>query len=71
MEEALDLSAIRADNRRARLSPLDPRLMLRLLIYRYRTGHRSSRGIERRCQDDVAFRYYLAVGTASGHPSPI
>lgn len=41
--------------------PHDPRLMLRLLVYGYCTGVRSSRGIERRCTDDVAFRY-LAAG---------
>jgi len=35
--------------------------LLRLLIYGYCTGVRSSRGIERRCVDDVAFRY-LAAG---------
>jgi transposase len=35
--------------------------MLKLLIYGYCIGQRSSRGIERRCQDDVAFRY-LAAG---------
>ena len=35
--------------------------MLRLLIYGYPTGVRSSRAIERKCIDDVAFRY-LAAG---------
>jgi hypothetical protein len=36
---------------------------VRLLVYGYTTGVRSSRGIERRCADDVAFRF-LAAGQA-------
>ena len=40
--------------------PYDPRLMLKLLIYGYTTGVRSSRGIEKRCHDDVAFRFLAA-----------
>jgi len=31
--------------------------MLRLLIYGYSTGVRSSRAIERKCIDDVGFRF--------------
>jgi hypothetical protein len=42
--------------------------MLKLLIYGYCTGQRSSRGIERRCQDDVAFRY-LAAGAVPDYRS--
>jgi hypothetical protein len=62
VEEALDLSAIRAAYTEERgYPPYDPRLMLKLLIYGYCTGQPSSRGIERRCQDDVGFRY-LAAG---------
>ena len=62
VEEALDLSAIRAAYTEERGSPpYDPRLMLKLLLYRYTTGCRSSRAIARRCVDDVAFRY-LAAG---------
>jgi hypothetical protein len=34
--------------------------MVRLLIYGYTTGVRSSRAIERRCVDDVAFRFLAA-----------
>jgi transposase len=48
--------------------PYDPRLMVRLLVYGYTTGTRSSRAIERRCVDDVAFRY-LAAGQAPGFRS--
>nr|BFD87126.1 hypothetical protein StreXyl84_65270 [Streptomyces sp. Xyl84] len=34
--------------------------MVRLLIYGYTTGVRSSRAIERKCADDVAFRFLAA-----------
>jgi transposase len=61
VEAALDMSAIRAAYTEERgYPPYDPRLMLKLLIYGYCTGQRSSRGIERRCQDDVAFRFQAA-----------
>ena len=64
VEEVLDLSAIRAAYVEERgYPPYDPRLMLKLLIYGYCTGQRSSRVIEKRCHDDVAFRY-LAAGVA-------
>jgi transposase len=59
--EALDLSAVYADYIEVRgYPPYDPRLMLRLLIYGYMTGVRSSRAIERRCVDDVGFRWLAA-----------
>jgi transposase len=59
--EALDLSAVYADYREVRgHPPYDPRLMLRLLIYGYMTGVRSSRAIERKCLDDVGFRWLAA-----------
>lgn len=59
--EALDLSAVYADYTEVRgYPPYDPRLMLRLLIYGYMTGVRSSRAIERKCVDDVAFRFLAA-----------
>jgi len=38
----------------------DPGMMVALLIYAYAIGERSSRGIERRCRDDVAFRVIAA-----------
>nr|WP_306934194.1 IS1182 family transposase [Streptomyces luteogriseus] len=64
VDEVLDLSPILADYTEKRgFPPYDPRLMLRLLIYGYTTGVRSSRAIERRCVDDVAFRF-LAAGQA-------
>ena len=35
-------------------------MMLALLLYAYAVGERSSRRIERRCEDDVAFRVITA-----------
>jgi transposase len=54
---SLDLKAFR---RRAKLggagrAPIDPAMLLALLIYAYAHGVRSSRQIERLCETDVAF----------------
>lgn len=38
----------------------DPAMMVALLLYGYAVGERSSRGIERRCLEDVAFRVIAA-----------
>src|ERR671910_666536 len=38
----------------------DPKLMVTLLVYAYCVGERSSRGIERRCREDVAFQVVCA-----------
>jgi transposase len=38
----------------------DPKMMLTLITYAYCVGERSSRGIERRCREDVAFRVITA-----------
>jgi transposase len=58
VDEVLDLGPILSDYTEKRgFPPYDPRLMVRLLIYGYTTGVRSSRAIERRCADDVAFRF--------------
>jgi transposase len=38
----------------------DPAMMVALLLYGYAIGVRSSRGIERHCRDDVAFRVITA-----------
>ena len=38
----------------------DPEMMVALLLYAYAVGERSSRGIERRCREDVAFRVLTA-----------
>jgi transposase len=67
--EHLDLSRIRASYTEGRgAPPFDPRLMVRLLIYGYTTGVRSSRAIEKRCVDDVPFRW-LAAGAAPDYRS--
>ena len=39
---------------------LDPAMMVALLLYAYAIGVRSSRAIERRCREDVAFRVISA-----------
>src|SRR3954454_7796026 len=44
----------------------DPAMMVALLVYAYAIGERSSRRIERRCHDDVAFRV-IAVNQAPDH----
>src|SRR6266702_2701169 len=38
----------------------DPEMMVALLLYAYAVGERSSRGIERRCREDIAFRVITA-----------
>jgi transposase len=56
--EELDLSAIYADYRddgRGRPA-YEPSMMVALLLYAYARGNRSSRGIERACVEDVAYR---------------
>lgn len=64
VDEHLDLSAIHAAYKEGRgAPPYDPRLMVRLLLYGYTTGVRSSRGLEKACTDIVAFRW-LAAGAA-------
>jgi transposase len=41
-------------------SPYDPRLMIKLVLYGYLSGVRSSRKIEKACHDSVAFRFLAA-----------
>jgi transposase len=61
VDEVLDLGPVRADYTEKRgYPPYDLRLVVRLLIYGYTTGVRSSRAIERKCADDIAFRYLAA-----------
>ena len=38
----------------------DPSMMVALLLYAYARGNRSSRGIERECREDVAYRVIAA-----------
>src|ERR1700694_2512282 len=44
----------------------DPSMMVALLVYAYCVGERSSRAIERRCSEDVAFRV-IAANQAPDH----
>ncbi len=65
MVEVLDLSAFYA-RRRADgwgRAAYDPKMMVALLIYAYATGTRSSRKIETRLVEDVAFRFIAANET--------
>lgn len=66
--ERLDLDAIsgvyRADG--SGRPAHDPRMMVALLLYAYAVGERSSRQIERRCEEDVAFRV-IAANRAPDH----
>jgi len=41
----------------------DPRMMVALLLYAYARGNRSSRGIERACWEDVAFKVITSMRT--------
>jgi transposase len=68
MVDVLDLSAFYA-RRRADgwgRAAYDPKMMVALLIYAYSTGTRSSRKIETRLIEDVAFRFIAANGLDSG-----
>jgi len=60
--EAFDLEPFFASYRRDGWGRAahDPAMMLALLLYAYAVGERSSRRIERRCEDDVAFRVITA-----------
>lgn len=69
VDEHLDLSRIYASYCEGRgAPPYDPRLMVRLLVYGYTTGVRSSRAIEKACTDIVAFRW-LAAGAGPDYRS--
>ena len=61
VDEVIDLEPFLAVFTEKRgFPPYDPRLMLKVLIYGYTTGVRSSRKIEKACHDDVAFRFLAA-----------
>lgn len=64
----LDLSAISAYSERETrgFPPHDPRMMLALLLYAYCVGVPSSRKIEQRIHEDIAFRI-LAANTHPDH----
>ena len=59
---ALDLEAFYASYRRDGWGGAahEPAMMVALLVYAYAIGERSSRAIERRCREDVAFRVITA-----------
>src|SRR5690242_14325347 len=44
-------------------APYDPAMLLALLLYAYARGNRSSRGIERACWEDVAYKVICAMRT--------
>jgi transposase len=58
------LSAYRADGHGR--AAHDPSMMVALIVYAYAIGERSSRRIERRCREDVAFRV-IAANQAPDH----
>ena len=61
VDEVLDLEPFLAAYTEQRgYPPYDPRLMVKLLVYGYITGVRSSRAIERSCTDSVPFRFLAA-----------
>ena len=61
VDEVLDLDPFYAAHTEQRgFPPYDIRLMLKLLLYGYLTGTRSSRGIEKACHEMVAFRFLAA-----------
>ena len=64
VDEHLDLAAFYAAYTQGKgAPPYDPRLMVRVLLFGYTTGVRSSRKLEAACTDVVAFRW-LAGGAA-------
>lgn len=61
VDDELDLSAFYASYAKAKgQPPYDPRLMLRIILYGYCVGIRSSRELEKACTDVVAFRWLAA-----------
>src|SRR3954451_4069369 len=66
--ERLDLDAIYGEYRvdGSGRAAHDPGMMVALLLYAYAVGERSSRQIERRCVEDVAFRV-VAANRAPDH----
>src|SRR6185437_5615171 len=44
-------------------APYDPAMMVALLLYAYARGNRSSRGIERSCWEDVAYKVIASMRT--------
>jgi transposase len=64
VETELDLERFYSSYRKTKgQPPYDPRLMVRVLLYGYCVGVRSSRELERACVDVVAFRWLSAQQT--------
>jgi transposase len=63
--EQMDLDRFREAYRlgAAGRAPYDPAMMVALLLYSYARGNRSSRGIERGCWEDVAFKVITGMRT--------
>src|SRR5947209_16081265 len=63
--EAMDVSRFNESYRlgAAGRPPYDPQMLVALLLYAYARGNRSSRGIERACQEDVAFKVITSLRT--------
>ncbi len=66
--EGMDLSSFKAHARLGGTgrAPIDPQVLLSLLVYGYCMGERSSRQLERLCEVDVAFRL-ITVNQAPDH----
>ncbi|MGB3673879.1 MAG: transposase, partial [Candidatus Nanopelagicales bacterium] len=61
VDEVFDLGRFYAAYTEKRgFPPYDPRLMVKVLVFGYTTGVRSSRAIERHCHESVAFRFLAA-----------
>ena len=60
--DGLDLTAFytRYEGDGRRNSPYEPQMMLKVLLYAYATGTFSSRGIAKKLEEDVAFRFLAA-----------
>ena len=63
--EQMDLSRFNESYRLggAGRPPYDPQMLVALLLYAYARGNRSSRGIERACWEDVAFKVITSLRT--------
>jgi transposase len=67
--DQLDLSAMNAvyDKEKRGQPPYNPQLMTKLLVYGYCTGVFSSRRIQKRLREDIAFKV-LGAGQRAGLP---
>jgi transposase len=63
--EVMDLSRFNESYRLGGVgrAPYDPQMLVALLLYAYARGNRSSRGIERACHEDVAFKVITSLRT--------